>query len=78
MKTIKTQKAMTLAEVLITVGIIGVIAVMLLPPTIKAVDTWIFSSANTVFLSKLKEGINQMNLNSSLTGYPTNFKNILK
>ena len=63
---------MTLAEMLITVGIIGVIAAIILPTTLKSVSSWIFSTSNAVFLSKLKEATNQMALNSPMVGYATN------
>ena len=63
---------MTLAEVLITVGIIGVVAAIILPTTLKSVSSWIFSTSNAVFLSKLKEATNQMALNSPMVGYATN------
>ena len=63
---------MTLAEVLITVGIIGVIAAITIPPLITNVTQNVFNTSTAVFNRKLEEATNQMAIADALSGYTTN------
>lgn len=63
--------AFTLAEVLITLGIIGVVAVMTMPSLINNYKTKSFQTAKKVFLAKLEDTTKRMNLANELVGYST-------
>jgi len=65
-------KAFTLAEILITLGIIGIVAVMTIPQLVTDITQNTFNTASRVFLAKLQEAANQMNVADELTGYTTN------
>ena len=59
----------TLAEVLITLGIIGVVASMTIPTLIADYQTKSYNTAATVFERKLGEALKVMNSQSSLAGF---------
>ncbi|MDR1326979.1 MAG: type II secretion system GspH family protein, partial [Heliobacteriaceae bacterium] len=70
----------TLAEVLITLGIIGVVAALVMPALIQDWREKSYSTAKDVFNNRLEEATRQMNVNEMLTGYSTTeaFVNELK
>ncbi len=59
----------TLAEVLITLGIIGVVAAMTIPTLVANYQQRSMDTAANVFTRKLGEALKVMNSNSSLAGY---------
>ncbi len=61
--------AFTLAEVLITLGIIGVVAAMTIPTLIADYQDRSFDTAATVFERKLGEALKVMNSQQSLAGF---------
>ena len=61
----------TLAEVLITLGIIGVVAAMTIPTLITNQQQRSWNTAASVFNRRLGEAINLMNSQSSLAGFST-------
>ena len=65
------KKAFTLAEVLITLGIIGVVAAMTIPTLITNYNQRAWDTASTVFNRKLGEALKVMNSQSSLAGFTT-------
>ena len=64
-----TKKAFTLAEVLITLAIIGVVAAMTIPTLITNYQDKTWSTSAQVFERKLEEGLKTMNTQQSLAGY---------
>jgi prepilin-type N-terminal cleavage/methylation domain-containing protein len=73
-------KGFTLAEVLITLGIIGVVAAIVMPGLIQDWREKSYATAKEVFNNRLEEATRQMNVNEALTGYSTteSFVNELK
>ena len=65
------KKGFTLAEVLITLGIIGVVAAMTIPTLVANYQQRSMDTAANVFTRKLGEALKVMNSNSSLAGYET-------
>ncbi len=61
----------TLAEVLITLGIIGVVASLTIPGLVKDYQNKVYSTANMVFENRFGEALRQMNINDDLTGHTT-------
>ena len=61
----------TLAEVLITLGIIGVVAAMTIPTLIQDYNQRSWNTGATVFNRKLGEALKVMNSQSSLAGFAT-------
>ncbi|MDR1326800.1 MAG: prepilin-type N-terminal cleavage/methylation domain-containing protein [Heliobacteriaceae bacterium] len=74
------KKAFTLAEVLVTLGIIGVVAALVMPGLVQDWREKSYSTAKEVFNRRLEEATRQMNINEALTGYSTTeaFVNELK
>ncbi|MDR1327192.1 MAG: type II secretion system GspH family protein [Heliobacteriaceae bacterium] len=74
------KKAFTLAEVLITLGIIGVVAALVMPGLVQDWREKAYSTAKEVFNNRLEEATRQMNVNEALTGYSSTeaFVNELK
>jgi prepilin-type N-terminal cleavage/methylation domain-containing protein len=74
------KKAFTLAEVLITLAIVGVVAALVIPGLIQNWQEKAYSTAKDVFNNRLEEATRQMNVNEALTGYSTTeaFVNELK
>lgn len=79
-----THAAFTLAEVLITLAVIGVVAVLTLPGLIQNHNDKALATAQTVFLRRFQEAAKQMNADGQMTGYSTTeafvneFKNYMK
>ena len=65
------KKGFTLAEVLITLGIIGVVAAMTIPTLIQDYNQRSWDTGATVFNRKLGEALKVMNSQSALAGYST-------
>jgi len=65
------KNAFTLAEVLITLAIIGVVAAMTIPTLIAEYNQKSWDTASTVFNRRLGEALAMMNTTSSLAGYST-------
>lgn len=63
------KKAFTLAEVLITITIIGIVATMTIPTIIQSYKERAWSTAATVFERKLGEALKIMNSQQTLAGY---------
>ena len=63
------QYAFTLAEVLITLAIIGVVATMTIPTLIANYNQKSWDTATSVFNRRLGEALKIMNANGSLAGY---------
>ena len=65
------KKAFTLAEVLITLAIIGVVAAMTIPTLIANYQEKSWATASQVFERKLTEAMKVMNVNGTLAGHTT-------
>ena len=63
------NRAFTLAEVLITLTIIGIVAVLALPPLIKNYNEKAWTTAQSVFEKRLEVATRQMNTEEKLVGY---------
>ncbi len=63
------KKAFTLAEVLITLVIIGVVAVLVIPGVIENYNNKSWSTASDLFQKKLSEATKQMNTQGQLLNY---------
>ena len=61
--------AFTLAEVLITLAIIGIVAAMTIPTLVANYQTRAWSTSASVFERKLEEALRQMNTQQVLAGY---------
>jgi len=66
------KKGFTLAEVLITLTVIGVIAALTIPQLVKNMNDYAFTKSKDVTLAKITEATNQMKSNDDLAGYTTN------
>ena len=64
------KKAFTLAEVLITLGIIGVVAAMTIPTLMVDINSKQWSTAKDVFNKKLNEAMKNMNTAQVISGHP--------
>ncbi len=67
----KIKQGFTLAEVLITLGIIGVVAAMTIPTLVADYQKRTYDTAATTFERKLGEALKVMNSQSALAGYAT-------
>ena len=65
------KKGFTLAEVLITLGIIGVVAAMTIPTLIQNYNKRTWDTGATVFERKLEEALKTMNSQQTLAGHST-------
>ena len=76
----KSKAAFTLAEVLITLAVIGVVAVLTIPGLIKNHNEKAWGTAQSVFVNRLEVAAKQMNTEEKLTGYSStmDFVNELK
>ena len=74
------KAAFTLAEVLITLAIIGVVAVLTIPALIKNYNEKAWSTAQSVFEKRLEVAVKQLNTEEKLAGYSStmDFVNELK
>lgn len=79
-KSLSTAKAFTLAEVLITLGILGVVIAMTLPAFIKSYKQRAYNQHVQVFAQKLVEATKQMNIRDDLTPHSdtNDFVNVFK
>ena len=64
-------KGFTLAEVLITLAIIGIVAALTIPTLIQNYQTRAWNTASEVFQRKLGEALRVMNIQGTLAGYTT-------
>ena len=65
------RRAFTLAEVLITLGIIGVVAALTIPTLVTHYNMKTWATAAEVFETKLDETLKTMNTQSTLSGHKT-------
>jgi len=65
------KSGFTLAEVLITLGIIGVVAAMTIPTLVANYQEKSWNTSATVFERKLEEALKTMNTQQSLAGFST-------
>ena len=65
------KRAFTLAEVLITLGVIGVVAMLTMPTLITGVQTRGYTTSAKVFEGRLTEAMKSMNQKRILGGHPT-------
>ncbi len=70
----KSKAGFTLAEVLITLGIIGVVAALTIPTLVADYNQKSLDTAASVFNRKLGEAIKLMNTNQTLSGLPNTAK----
>ena len=69
--TTKVKSAFTLAEVLITLAIIGIVAALTIPTLVQNFQTRSWDTASEVFQRKLEESLKVMNVQGTLAGYTT-------
>ncbi|MCR4881757.1 MAG: type II secretion system GspH family protein [bacterium] len=60
------KRGFTLAETLITLLVIGVIAVLTIPALIQQIGDYTLSKQRTVFSRKFEEGLKQMRIDGRL------------
>ena len=78
------KKAFTLAEVLITLAVIGIVAALTLPALIQNHNEKAWSTAKDLWEKKLTETVRRMNVDGVMTGHDTTedfmntFKNYMK
>ena len=65
------KKAFTLAEVLITLAIIGIVAALTIPTLVQNFQQEAWNTSSEVFLRKLEESLKVMNVQGTLAGYTT-------
>ena len=65
------SKGFTLAEVLITLAIIGIVAALTIPTLVQNYQTKAWDTASEVFQRKLGEALRVMNVEGTLAGYTT-------
>ena len=63
------KAAFTLAEVLITLGIIGIVAAMTIPTLVANYQSKAWNTSSQVFVRKLEEALKTMNTQQTLAGY---------
>ena len=79
-----SKAAFTLAEVLITLAIIGVVAVLTIPALIQNHNEKVWSTAKDLWEKKLTETVRRMNIDGVMTGHKSTedfmntFKNYMK
>ena len=82
--TSSTKAAFTLAEVLITLAVIGIVAALTLPGLIQNHNEKAWSTAKDLWEKKLTETVRRMNVDGVMTGHDTTedfmntFKNYMK
>ena len=67
----RRKEGFTLAEVLITLAIIGIVAVLTIPTLVANYQTRAWETASQVFQRKLEEALKVMNVQGTLAGYTT-------
>ena len=71
MKQFKTKKAFTLAEIIITILVIGIVAVMTIPTLLKNNKTKQIEAAQKVLMTNLRTAMGNMQADEKLMGYKT-------
>ena len=76
----KRKNGFTLAEMLITLSVIGIVAALTIPGLVKNHNEKAWATAQDVFTKKLEIAMKAMNTDGTLTGYSTtaSFVNALK
>ena len=76
----RAKNGFTLAEVLITLAVLGVVALVTIPGIVKTYNEKTWTMGKTVFTKNLEESLKQMNVKDELSGYSTTseFVNALK
>ena len=69
---IPKNKAFTMVEIVLVIGVLGLVAVMTLPEMVENIKDRTFNTASKTYLLKLQEIGRQMSLEDELTEYPTN------
>lgn len=69
---IKRNSAFTLAEVIIVMGIIGIVAAVTIPSLMSNVNQNVFNSEQDLALKRIKAATDQMRTDDLITGYSTN------
>ena len=67
----RKKAAFTLAEVLITLAIIGIVAALTIPTLVQNFQSRAWDTASEVFQRKLEESLKVMNVQGTLAGYTT-------
>lgn len=62
----------TLAEVLITLSVIGIVSALTIPELVKNMNNYAFGKSKEVTLAKITEATNEMKSNDVLSGYTSN------
>ena len=70
-KLINKKHAFTLAEVLITLGIIGIVSAMTIPTLVKNYQEKTWNTTADIFEKKLETALKTMNTQQTLTGHAT-------
>lgn len=65
-------KGFTLVEILITIGVIGIIAAVIIPAVVQNVQDYTFAKAKENSLMKITEATKEMKSNDVLSGHTTN------
>lgn len=65
----RQDKGFTLAEVLITLALIGIVAAMTIPTLVSSYQTRAWNTSAQVFERKLEEALKTMNIQQTLAGY---------
>lgn len=65
------EKGFTLAEILISLAVIGIVAMLTIPALVKNYQDRAWSTASQVFERKLEEALKSMNTQETLAGYST-------
>lgn len=68
------KSAFTLAEILITISVIGLVAIMVIPRVVKNYTYMTWGTARNLFETKVYEGMRQMRANDAISGYATTDK----
>lgn len=68
----KVKLAFTLAETLIVLAIIGVVAVLTIPVLMTNINQNVFASAQDLAIKKIRAATDQMRTDDLITGYDTN------
>ena len=70
-KSVKKKNGFTLAEVLITLAIIGVVAALTIPTLVMNFNEKSWDSANKVFRARFEEAMRLTNVTQGISGYAT-------
>ena len=70
-KSVKKKNGFTLAEVLITLAIIGIVAALTIPTLVMNFNEKSWDSANKVFRARFEEAMRLTNVTQGISGYAT-------